>query len=281
MSKDTDKMKMDLELAGYSPKTIKSYLMHVNHFSNHFAKPLDSLKIKEIREYLHYLITIKQVSNSYVNCAYSALKFYFQTTLNRFWDIHKIPRAKKVKKLPSVLSMSDIKKIFDVTTNLKHKAILMTTYSAGLRVSEVANLKISDIDSSSMQIFINQGKGNKDRYSLLSQANLSILRKYFKQYKPQHWLFEGVPSDKPISNRSIQRIFKTSKEKAGISKNASLHTLRHSFATHLLEAGTDITYIQKLLGHADIKTTCVYLHLKKINTIKITSPLDIMAGVNE
>lgn len=281
MSKTTDKMKMDLELAGYSPKTKKSYLMHVNHFLNYFDKPLDSLGTNDIREYLHYLITVKQVSNSYVTCAYSALKFFFETTLNMFWDIKKIPRTKKVKKLPSILSMSDIKKIFDVTTNLKHKAILMTTYSAGLRVSEVASLKISDIDSDSMQIFIDQGKGNKDRYTLLSQANLNILRKYFKQYKPQHWLFEGVPSDKHISSRSIQRIFKTSKDKAGITKKASLHSLRHSFATHLLEAGTDISYIQKLLGHENIKTTCIYLHLKKINTLKVISPLDIMAGVTE
>ncbi|MCT4620789.1 MAG: site-specific integrase [Marinisporobacter sp.] len=278
MSKLREEMQMYLELAGYSQKTQKVYIAHMKRYAKYFKKSPDLLGDDEIREYLHYLITVKNVSSSYVNQSYSALKIFYELILERNWNLKKIPRAKKEKKLPVVLSMEEVKKIFEVTTNLKHKAFLMTTYSGGLRVGEIAHLKPSDIDSSNMQIFIRQGKGKKDRYTILSQANLDILRKYFKKYKPKTWLFEGQNKDKPITERSLQRIFKDNLIKAGIKKNASMHTLRHSFATHLLEAGTDINYIQKLLGHSDIKTTSIYLHLRKIHVLKVVSPLDIMAG---
>ncbi len=278
MSKLREEMKMNLELAGYSSKTQKAYVMHVKLFAKHFNKSPDLLGDKEIREYLHYLITVRNLSRSYITSAYSALKFFYETTLNREWNLKKIPRVKREKKLPAILSMDEVKKIFDVTTNLKHKAILMTAYSSGLRVSEVANLKLYDIDSFNMQIFVRLGKGNKDRYTLLSDANLDILREYFLVYKPKIWLFEGQNKNNPITSRSLQRIFKDAKVKAGINKDASFHTLRHSFATHLLEAGTDINYIQKLLGHTDIKTTSIYLHLRKVNVLKVISPLDIMIG---
>ncbi|MCH4199960.1 MAG: tyrosine-type recombinase/integrase [Clostridium tyrobutyricum] len=161
---------------------------------------------------------------------------------------------------------------------MKYKTILMTIYSAGLRVSEVCNLKVTDIDSKNMQIFIKQGKGKKDRYSLLSKSNLQILREYWKTYKPEEHLFSGRYRTDAITTRSVQKIFQKSKEKAGITKPATVHTLRHSFATHLLDAGTDICYIQRLLGHTRITTTTIYLHLRRMDLLNIKSPLDILVG---
>jgi site-specific recombinase XerD len=155
----------------------------------------------------------------------------------------------------------------------------MTIYASGLRVSEAANLKVSDIDSNNMQIFINQGKGKKDRYALLSTSNLDILREYWKQYQPKTFLFQGANKERPITVRTIQKVFEASKEKAGVKKDASVHTLRHSFATHLLEAGTDICYIQKLLGHTSINTTTIYLHLRRMDLLNIKSPLDTLLGM--
>lgn len=188
--------------------------------------------------------------------------------------MENLSRIKEGKKLPVVLSQSEIKEIFDATDNLKHKTILMTIYAAGLKVSEAANLKVKDIDSKNMQIIIRQGKGKKDRYTLLSKTNLDILREYWKRYHPSTYLFPGKALNSHISVRTVQKIFEHSKDSANIKKEASVHTLRHSFATHLLEAGTDICYIQRLLGHASINTTTIYLHLRRMDLINVKSPLD-------
>jgi len=276
MSKLLQTMKVDLELKGYSPKTVEAYLRYSKQFLNYYQKPIEQLHTDEIRNYLHYLIVIKKCSHSYVNVNYSALKFLYRNTLNQQWNIDKIPRMKKEKKLPVILSKKEVINILDATTNLKHKTILTTVYSAGLRISEVRNLKTTDIDSENMQIRVRQAKGKKDRYSLLSQNNLSLLRKYWKEYQPEHWLFPGVPNTKAISARTIQRFFKNYLNKTKITKNATVHTLRHCFATHLLEAGVDIFHIQKLLGHANPKTTARYIHLTHKNIIDIKSPFDMM-----
>ncbi|MBU3203514.1 tyrosine-type recombinase/integrase [Clostridium algidicarnis] len=190
----------------------------------------------------------------------------------------KIFRIKQPRRLPAVLSPEEIKSIFDVTENLKHKAILMTVYSAGLRVSEVCNLKITDIDSKNMQILIREGNGKKDRYSLLSKANLEILREYWKRYHPTEYLFSRRYRTDAITPRSVQRVMEKSVKKAKITKNATVHTLRHSFVTHLLGVGTDICYIQRLLGHTRITTTTIYLHLRRMDLLNIKSPLDILLG---
>lgn len=190
----------------------------------------------------------------------------------------KLPRAKERRKLPVVLSPEEVKAIFDVTHNLKHKAILMTIYSAGLRISEVCNLKISDIDSKSMQILIRQGKGNKDRYTILSKENLKILREYWKMYQPKEYLFLGRYRSTALSPRSVQMAFGKSIKRAEITKHVTVHSLRHAFATHLLDGGTDICYIQKLLGHTRITTTSIYLHLRRLDLLKIKSPLDTLLG---
>ena len=275
MSSLFDKMKMNLVLRGYSPKTVKSYLMHVRLFSEYYYESLEALGEDDVRNYLYYIIK-RNLSTSYINSAYSAIRFMYESTLGRDWDMKNIPRIKNAKKLPIILSRKEIKLLFDFTPNLKHKAILMTTYSAGLRVSEVSCLKVSDIDSNNMQILISSGKGNKDRYSLLSKSNLDILRLYWKSYRPSHWLFPGMPSDKSISPRSIQSIFRDSKVRAGIKSSASVHSLRHSFATHLLENGTDLGYIQKLLGHSNVQTTSIYLHLRRMDVLNVVSPLDTL-----
>jgi len=278
MSELREKMKMDMELKGYSPNTIKNYINHVSRFAKFYNKSPQFLKEKEIREYLHYCITEKKLSEGTVNYINSSLKFFYTKTLNRYWNMDKIPRIKEPKKLPSVLSPQEVKSIFDATENLKHKAILMTVYSAGLRVSEVCNLKITDIDSKNMQILIREGKGKKDRYSLLSKANLEILREYWKRYHPIEYLFSGRYRTDAITPRSVQLVMEKSLKKTKITKKASIHTLRHSFATHLLDAGTDICYIQRLLGHTRITTTTIYLHLRRMDLLNIKSPLDMLLG---
>jgi len=274
MGKLREQMKMDLKLKGYSPKTQAAYLGYMKNFVRYFGRSPAKMGEEEIREYLYHLVTEKDLGDSSINSAYSALKFFYKTTLGRDWNVAKIPRRKTEKRLPVVLDGSEIKQLFAVTTNLKHRALLMTTYSAGLRVSETAHLKVSDVDSKRMQLLVAQGKGKKDRYALLSPVTLNLLRDYWRQYRPFSWLFPGRLPERPISTRSIQKVFEKAKRKAGIKKPATVHTLRHSFATHLLEAGTDIYHIQKLLGHTSPKTTAIYIHLRRQDLLNIVSPLD-------
>lgn len=270
-----EKMIDDMQLRGFSPKTIYAYTSHIKRFEEHFGKHPARMGEKQVRQYLLYVIS-QGISSSYANGCYSALRFLYETTLGKEWSMKHIPRSKKQSKLPVVLSCQEVLSIFDTITNLKHKAILMTTYDAGLRVSETANLLLSDIDSSRMSIFIRQGKGQRDRYSLLSQANLLLLREYWRQYKPSPYLFPGVSPDKPISCRTIQQVFYDARRKAGIDKPASVHSLRHSFATHLLEAGTDLFRIQQLLGHFNLDTTSKYLHMVQGKVLQVKSPLDLL-----
>ncbi len=274
MSELRKKMKADMELKGYSPRTLNSYIKRVEGFAKYFGKSPLELGDAEIKEYLHHLVSL-QKSDSYINGAYSALKFLYQVTLQRNWNGLGIPRTKKSKRLPEVLDTSEVKAILDATTNLKHRTILLTTYAAGLRVSEVVNLRINDIDSKRMQIRVRQGKGKKDRYTILSEINLSVLRKYWLMYKPHSWLFPGENPDNHITERTAQKVFQNCKEKAKITKNVSIHSLRHSFATHLLESGTDVYHIQKLMGHSSTKTTSMYIHIKNESLLQIKSPIDI------
>lgn len=269
------KMAMDMVLKGFSPRTQALYLTCVKEFACYFDRSPVFLGEEEIRKYLHHLIQERELSQSKVNQVYSALKFLYETTLQQSWSITRIPRSKQRKKLPVVLSPEEVQAIFSVISNLKHRALMMTIYSAGLRLSEAANLKVSDIDSKRGMIRVDQGKGNRDRYTLLAKATLSVLREYWMAYRPEHWLFPGRDPDRPIGHRTIQRVFEQSVQKAGIGKPASVHTLRHCFATHLLEAGTDLYFIRHLLGHASIKTTAVYLHVSGKNLSQVVSPVDL------
>jgi len=211
-----DQMKRDLELKDYSPKTRSCYLASVKSFALHFHRSPAELADQEIREYLHYLITDKKASQSLISQAYSALKFFYETTLKRDWNGFRIPRVKMGKKLPVVLSQQEIQAIFPATRNLKHRALLMTIYSAGLRVSEVVHLKVSDIDSQRMVIRVQQGKGKKDRYTLLAKRTLEVLRDYWREYRPKDWLFPGQPAKGSLSYRRSRKYLKKSFIKPGL-----------------------------------------------------------------
>ena len=274
------KLKFDTELRGLSIHTQEEYLIKAKMFQNHFGKPASELGINEIREYLHYLKTEKKLSSGSINTYNSGLRFLYGVTLNANLNYKQIPRQRKKRKIPDILTQEEIKKLFDSCNNIRDKCILMTIYGAGLRLSEVANLKISDIDSKKMRILIRNGKGGKDRYALLSQTNLDILREYWMTYRPKDYLFKSRTQSSPhLTPRATANIFRKYKEKAGITKKVSMHTLRHCFASHLLEAGTNIYYIKQLLGHSDISTTTFYLHLLKLDSMNVESPLDILKSL--
>lgn len=275
-------MKQELVLHGYSPRTIKAYVQHVARFTRHFGKSPRELGREEIYDYLLYLANEKRVSRAYRDQAVSALKFLYGRVLGRSFVAEALPRPRKEYKLPSVLSAGEVRRFLGSVRNIKHLSILMLMYSAGLRVGEVVKLRVEDIDSDRRMIHIRGAKGRKDRYSVLSGVALNVLRMYWRLYKPRDWLFPGGKSGRHITLRSVQRIVERTREKAGIRKCISAHTLRHSFATHLLEGGTDLRYIQELLGHKSSKTTEVYTHVTRRDVGRIVSPLDnlLMGGDN-
>ena len=264
----------ELRLKGYSQHTCKNYISHIKRFLDYYDKDVWLLKSEDIKDYLLYKINNESRSHSYVEQAISSIKFLLKDVLKTNEILFKITSPKKEKKLPIVLGREETAKLLESLDNIKHKAILYLTYSAGLRVSEVVRIKIADIDSERMLIHIRQGKGRKDRYTVLSRVALEVLREYVKKYRPEEWLFSGDKDDMHITERSVQRIFEKARDRAGIRKEATIHTLRHSFATHLLEGGTDLRYIQELLGHESSKTTEIYTHVTEKGIRNIRSPLD-------
>ncbi|HET9571275.1 MAG TPA: tyrosine-type recombinase/integrase [Bacteroidales bacterium] len=258
----------------YSPHTIQTYCSLFEEFINFYHR-FDISRIDEhqIIAFLRHLVTERKVSISYQNQSINAIKFYYERVLGSQRKIYLVDRPRTEKTLPIVLSPEEVQLILTAPTNLKHRAILTTIYSAGLRVSEAIALKKTDIDSKRMQIRVQQAKGKKDRYTLLSPKTLDLLRRYVLQYKPKEYLFEG-PQAQPYSDRSIQSILKTALQTADIQKRVTVHTLRHSFATHLLENGTDLRYIQSLLGHESSRTTEIYTHITTKGFDQIKSPLD-------
>ncbi|MFM9838281.1 MAG: tyrosine-type recombinase/integrase [Cyclobacteriaceae bacterium] len=265
-----------LQLKAYSQSTLTTY-------SNEFAQLLYLLKDKnvtdlnatQLRSYFLYCINKLKLSENTLHSRLNAIKFYFEQVLKRERFFIEIPRPKKPSILPKVITAQDIKKLFAVTANLKHNTMLKLCYGMGLRVSEIVNLKVQDIDSKAMQVFVERAKGKKDRYANLPASLLEQLREYYKEYKPKKFLFEGQYGDQ-YSTRSAQQVFKDALVKANINKAIGIHGLRHSFATHLLENGTDVTFIQQLLGHNDIKTTMRYTHVSQKSLRNIKSPLDNM-----
>lgn len=263
-----------LKLLNYSDNTIKNYRQHFLLFINYFPEKKPSqISRNEIMDYLMYVRNKKKWSASEQNQVINSIKFFYEKVLKRSKEIYELPRAKKPFQLPGIFSAEEVRKIIDVTVNKKHKSIICLAYAGGLRVSEIINLKIQDIDSQRMIINLRKAKGKKDRIVMLSEKLLEILREYFRSYKPKTYLFEGQYGGQ-YSVRSIQEILKASKKKAGINKKGSVHSLRHSFATHLLEGGTDILSIKKLLGHQSLRTTMIYTHVSKEHLSKIQSPLD-------
>lgn len=258
----------------YSEHTVSVYCNTFTEFINYYSDTdIASISEPMIVDYLRYLVIDRKISSSYQNQAINAIKFYYERVLGETRKVYLIERPREEKTLPIVLNETEISDILKAAENLKHKTILMTCYSAGLRLSELTNLKLKDIDSERMQIRISQAKGKKDRYSILSPKLLVLLRKYFAKYEPKIWLFEGQTGGQ-YSTRSIQIIMHEATFKAGIKKKISVHTLRHSFATHLLESGTDLRYIQSLLGHESSKTTEIYTHITTKGFDQIISPLD-------
>ncbi len=274
MSTLREQMQTDLQLRGITPRTQKDYLREVSNLAKYFKKSPEELGEKEIKEYLVHLLKDGKISGGTYRYYVSGIKFLYRTTLKREEVVDAIQYPKFKRKLPVVLDLSEVESLFSVTENLKHKAILMITYSSGLRISEAARLKITDIDSKRMMVWVQQGKGGKDRYTILSQSALECLRQYWRKYHPKEWLFEGQKDGTHICISSIRQIFLDAKKQAGITKPASPHTLRHSFATHLIEAGTSLHHVQLLLGHRSPTTTTVYLHVSKVNLAQVTSPID-------
>jgi integrase/recombinase XerD len=264
----------ELELKAYSPQTIKTYrnelLALLLILKSH---SIEKLTVEQLKSYFLYCMKELKLSENTLHSRINAIKAYFEQVLGKEKMFYTIPRPKKPSKLPKVLSNKEVKRLFEVTTNLKHNTILKLCYGMGLRVSEIANLKISDIDSGSMRVLIERAKGKKDRYVNLPESILEQLREYYKNYTPKKYLFEGQYGEQ-YSIRSIQQVFKQAMKKAKINKQIGIHGLRHSFATHLLEQGTDIRFIQELLGHQDLKTTLQYTHVSEKSIKKIKSPLD-------
>ena len=274
MSTLKEQMLAELQLRGLTPKTQKIYLREVSNYAKYFGKSPEELGEKDLREYLLYLLNERKLAKGTYRFDYQGLKFLYKHTLKREEVVEKIRCPRGKKKLPVVLDLAEVKMLLSVMENIKHRAILTITYSAGLRISETAHLKVSDIDSKRMMVRVQQGKGGKDRYTILSQTALECLRQYWRAYRPKDWLFEGQKEGTHICLSSIRQIFVEAKERAGITKPASPHTLRHSFATHLIEAGTSLHHVQLLLGHRSPTTTTVYLHVSRMNLAQVTSPLD-------
>jgi site-specific recombinase XerD len=263
-----------LALKCYSTNTIRTYRSAFSEFAASFRNvALDSLTKPQIEQYLAGKLKEKKWSESAMNTSVNAIKFYYEQVLGRSRTLYKISRAKKPLQLPAVFGESEVRQILAAAENLKHRAMLCLAYAAGLRVSEIVNLRLADVDSSRMVITIRNGKGKKDRQVMLSERLLILLREYYRQYKPGTWLFEGHIHVQ-YSMRSVQLVLKCAKEKAGIRKKGSIHALRHSFATHLMEGGTDIMAIKELLGHASLSTTARYTHVSTKHISKIQSPLD-------
>jgi site-specific recombinase XerD len=276
------RVKFDMQLCGMSEVTQKNYEYHILKFSVFIKKPLQEATLEDVRVFLHHLRNDKKLGIGTVNYFHTCIKFLFQVTLEKVWNDWRVPRLRGYKTVPAILSRDEVKKVLASLDNLKYKAILSTVYSAGLRVSEACRLKVNDIDSNNMQIFVRQSKGNKDRYSILSKTNLLILRTYWKQCgKPKEYLFPGQNGKIPLTSGSVRQVLKEACQKAGIHKNVTVHTLRHAFATHLLESGTNIFTIKVLLGHASISSTCRYLHLVRMDAFEVKSPLDILGGADD
>ena len=269
-------MHQELLLKNYSIHTLKTYLHMFKQFLGYINPlPLHKVTKTHIIKYHLWLLTECKVSASYQNQSINAIKFYLEKVLKYPVSIYELPRPKKQKTLPKILSVEEVSQILEVTCNIKHKAILSLIYGAGLRISECVQMKIMDIDSAHMRIWVRNGKGKKDRITLLSHDLLDLLRNYYKIYRPKQWLFEG-PHGQQYSASSIRQVFNRSKRKALGNSSATVHTLRHSFATHLLENGVNLRYIQQLLGHSSSKTTEIYTHVSTTHLTNIRSPFDLL-----
>jgi len=262
-----------MRFRNYSARTIEHYTGCLLHLAKHYNQSPDTLSRKQLIDYFYYLVNVKQVSPCRLNQMISAYKILICDILGRPWENFSIKRPRREMKLPDVLSGEEIERILACLDNMKHRTMISMIYSCGLRLQELTNLKIKDIDSTRMQIHIRSGKGKKDRFVMLSQKVLEMLRIYWMNYHPKEYLFEGQRKGFPIARSTVQHTFKKAVVQSGVNKDPGIHSLRHSFATHLLEKGISLLAIQKLLGHAHLKTTTIYTHLQT-SPATIKSPLD-------
>ena len=279
MSQLRQRMLEDLRVRNYSPATQAAYIDRVAKFAAYFHKSPDRLGPKDVRTYQVHLVTKKHCSWTMLNQTVCALRFLYATTLGEEWAVKHIPFAKSERKLPVVLSPGEVLKILEAVSNFKHLSMLLAAYSGGLRISEVANLKVQDIDSKRMVITV-YGKGRKDRIVPLSPVLLSILRVYWSEDRPPRLLFPGKNPKLPISNSSIRKVLRKAVLAAGIKKVVTMHTLRHSFATHHLEAGTDLRTLQLVMGHQSLSTTSLYLHVSTEKLRAAKTPIDLIPDIN-
>lgn len=268
-------VRREMKLRNYSHKTAKAYLSCLRRFVQ-YAHPKHPREATDgdLRGFLLFLIEREHYAAATINQVINALRFLYVDLYGRPMALGTLPRPRKERKLPVVLSEGEVRRLFEALSNLKHKTMLMLVYSAGLRVSEVVRLQWEDLDEERGMMHIRGAKGKKDRYTILSNVLVQILQQYWKIYQPREWLFEGELAGKPYAIRSAQNVFERAVQRAGISKQVSIHSLRHAFATHMLEHGTDLRYIQDLLGHDSIKTTEIYTHVSKRKVAQLQSPIE-------
>jgi site-specific recombinase XerD len=270
-------MEQDLLIRGLSPLTQDAYIRAVVGLTKYYGRAPDTLSEHEVQAYLAALIKERKLAWSTLNVTVHGLRFFYEVTLGRPRTRFSIPTAKIPATQPEILSRQEVARLVHAVPNRKHRALLMTTYAAGLRVSEVVKLKVADLDSERMAIRVAEGKGRKDRYTLLSERLLEELRSYWRVYRPPLWLFPGRGGQHPLGRSTAHHIYQVAKDRAGIRKGGGIHSLRHAFATHLLEAGIDLPTIQSLLGHNSIRTTSRYLHIVHGGGAQRRAALDLLA----
>lgn len=269
-----DRMDQDLRVRGYSERTRQTYLWAMLDFVRFCRRPPDQLGLEDIRRFQVHLIEVRRVGFSHLNIFVCALRFFYNVTLARTLDVRRVPFAKMKRKVPVVLSMEEVSRLLAGAGSLKARAILMTIYDCGLRLSEARFLRVADIDSERRVIRVEQGKGRRERCVKLSDKLLAILREYYRAYRPKTWLFENKESHEALNGTTIQKSFHRARLAAGITKRVTVHSLRHSYATHLLELGTDLRRIQVNLGHRSVRTTQIYTHVDSAFLAQTPSPLE-------
>ena len=277
MGKLHDQMEGDLILKAYSPHTQKAYLRGARHFARHYMRSPQEMGEQEVRDFLLHLVRDRHASPATQDMYVSALKFLYVVTLKRPEVVKDLSHPKRPKTLPVILSPEEVLRVFKAVRSVKYKAIMATAYAAGLRISEVCSLSVSDIDSQRMRIHIRSGKGKKDRYVMLGESLLVLLRQYYQAVRPQgEYLFPGQKPQRHITPTAVRQVLRKVIRDTGLSKKVTMHTFRHCFATHLMEAGTDIRILQVLLGHSSILTTLRYTHITDRLVQKLVSPLDML-----
>ena len=270
------KLKQDLELRGRSPRTVEDYLTKIRLYQEYYDKSADEMGIEEMQRYLHYLLTEKKLSASTVNVYNSAFRFVYGITLDTTLNYKKLTRVPQTRRLPQLFTREEIGQIIDSAGNLCHKAMFMLAYGSGLRLTEITGLKVTDIESEHRRILVRHGKGNRDRYALLPQSTLEVLREYWLSCtpRPRDWLFEAPIAGGRYHKRTLGDAFKSALRKSGVKKQGSLHILRHCFATHLYEDGHNLLALKKLMGHVRIDTTAWYTQLAESDVLKLKSPIE-------